>query len=145
MIMEYNDSDRNASGRVRGSTRPYTCDVQKRRTTDTARRAPAAAAKGAPRAGRPARSGNGRALPETPERATAPGYRPTVFLTGRTQKKAEPPARQTLAGGPDSGLDAAAPLPPPAAMPPRYRARRTPPRGPARPRRGAGPLALPSG
>jgi DNA-binding FadR family transcriptional regulator len=99
--------------------------VQKRRTTDTARRAPAAAAKGAPRAGRPARSGNGRALPETPAPATAPGYRPTVFVSGRTEKKAETLARQILDDVLDSGLEAGAVLPPEAAMLAQYRVGRT--------------------
>ncbi|HZS14441.1 MAG TPA: FCD domain-containing protein [Candidatus Dormibacteraeota bacterium] len=81
---------------------------------------------GAPRAGRPPRAGNGRADAEAAAAAASPaGYRPTVFLTGRTEKKAEALARQILDDIIDSGLGPGAVLPPEATMLGQYRVGRT--------------------
>jgi GntR family transcriptional repressor for pyruvate dehydrogenase complex len=57
--------------------------------------------------------------------ADEPKYRPTVFVSGRTEKKAETLARQILDDVIDSGLEAGAVLPPEATMLAQYRVGRT--------------------
>ncbi|HEV7679169.1 MAG TPA: FCD domain-containing protein [Candidatus Dormibacteraeota bacterium] len=81
------------------------------------------APKGAPRAGRPARD-NGRA-PSVPVPSSPAGYHPTVFITGRTEKKAEALARQILDDVIDSGLAPGSVLPAEATMLAQYRVGRT--------------------
>jgi DNA-binding FadR family transcriptional regulator len=109
--------------------------VLKRRTTEPVRRSSAgstksaakspakSAAKSAPRAGRPARD-NGP-LPDLPPTVTPAGYHPTVFITGRTEKKAEALARQILDDVIDSGLAPGSVLPAEATMLAQYRVGRT--------------------
>src|SRR5579884_2637282 len=115
-----------ASGR--GAQRALAEDPMSRTTKkpSTAARATSTAA---PRPGRPARGGNGRAAAEQAAQSTPAstpgGYRPTVFLTGRTEKKAEALARQILDDIIDSGLEPGAVLPPEATMLAQYRVGRT--------------------
>jgi GntR family transcriptional repressor for pyruvate dehydrogenase complex len=72
----------------------------------------------------PRSAANGEvALPEP--RPGVTGYHPTVFLTGRTEKKAEALARQILDDVLNSGLQPGAVLPPEATMLAQYRVGRT--------------------
>jgi GntR family transcriptional regulator, transcriptional repressor for pyruvate dehydrogenase complex len=96
------------------------------RKLQPARSAPRKTATPAARAATPppAATNNGRATTPAP-RPGVTGYHPTVFLTGRTEKKAEALARQILDDVLNSGLQAGAVLPPEATMLAQYRVGRT--------------------
>ena len=94
------------------------------RKAATARHASTAGAV-APRAGRPARAVDAEAPDGAPVRTSVTDYHPTVFLGGRTEKKAEALARQILDDVLNSGLGPGAVLPPEATMLAQYRVGRT--------------------
>jgi DNA-binding FadR family transcriptional regulator len=93
-----------------------------------ARRSASTTAVAKPRKSSSAKNGKAAEAAPQPEFQPSPqpaGYHPTVFLSGRTEKKAEALARQILDDVIDSGLKPGAVLPPEATMLAQYRVGRT--------------------